>query len=786
MPCPTVEGDTGSEKRGAKLFPSNPAKDLYEINKSFVSTPLKFRLSDSEWLVPFGVVMAGFFAADDSIERELPTSKSLISRSNSFSNYGAVALGGVVAGSYLVGSFKDDSYLRDTGWMAGEAALESVGVDELLKTAFGRQRPNEGTGSGGFFQGGASFPSLHTTAAWSVATVLASRYPGPLTKLLSYGGASAISAARLTGRNHFASDVFIGAALGWYIGHQIVRREDLKDAGEQNWGTFVRDNTEGPHRGTGSPEVPIDSWIYTAIDRLQSLGVTHTAYLGMRPWTRSECARLVLEAVDSAGEHDGGSDSVTETIDALRKEFAVENGDTEQRPNLVFDSLYQRAGAISGRPLTDGWHTAQTLIDDYGRPYQEGFNSITGVSVRANAGPFAFSVRGEYQHAPSTAALPQYVREAYAFGDSLPYVTNQLPVAPGLPTPAINRFRLLESTVSFSLGDWQTSFGKQSLWWGQSYGGDLMFSNNAEPVYMLRLTKTHPLRLPGILGWLGPIRTDNFLGQLQGQRFVRLTNKFILNGSYDQTLSPQPFLYGSKFSLMPTANLEIGVGLTTVLGGQGRPLTFGNFAHTFSFTGSAQNSDPGDRRTSFEFRYRVPKLRKWLTLYANSMSEDQPSPIAYPRQSAMNPGVYIPQLPKLGRLELRVEGVYTDLPGQVYSAGYYYYNAHYTDGYRNYGQIIGDWVGRQGVGVQAWTKYKFRNLNDVELSYRHQTVDKAFIEGGNLSDFSVKSNWMIRPNLQATAFFQYEYWRFPVLASERRSNISSWIQFTFRPRWSLR
>src|SRR5580698_3071801 len=36
----------------------------------------------------------------------------------------------------------------------------------------------------------------------------------------------------------------------------------------------------------GSPYIPLDSWMYTSLTRLYSLGYLDTAFLGLRPWTR--------------------------------------------------------------------------------------------------------------------------------------------------------------------------------------------------------------------------------------------------------------------------------------------------------------------------------------------------------------------------------------------------------------------------------------------------------------------------------------------------------------------
>ncbi len=71
-----------------------------------------------------------------------------------------------------------------------------------------------------------------------------------------------------------------------------------------------------------------------------------------------------------------------------------------------------------------------------------------------------------------------------------------------------------------------------------------------------------------------------------------------------------------------------------------------------------------------------------------------------------DPGVYLPSLPKIRKLDFRMEGGYTNLPKLTYPA-YYYANAHYIQGYTNYGQIIGSWIGRQGSGGQISSTYWF-------------------------------------------------------------------------------
>jgi hypothetical protein len=73
----------------------------------------------------------------------------------------------------------------------------------------------------------------------------------------------------------------------------------------------------------GSPYVPLYSWIYPVLDRLATLGLFDYAILGLKPWTRLECARLVSEAGDRL--RDAGSETEAARLyDSLRPEFSSE------------------------------------------------------------------------------------------------------------------------------------------------------------------------------------------------------------------------------------------------------------------------------------------------------------------------------------------------------------------------------------------------------------------------------------------------------------------------------
>src|SRR5262249_46060872 len=148
-----------------------------------------------------------------------------ISHYNNFSNAGVAALVGGAGGMWVLSHFNHNDHWRETGFLAGQAAIHSFVMTESLKYSLRRERPYQGDGTGPFFQaGGTSFPSEHSAAAWSIAAVIAHEYPGPLTKFLAYSAASMVSYSRIRAEKHFPSDVLIGALLGQLAAHQVYKK----------------------------------------------------------------------------------------------------------------------------------------------------------------------------------------------------------------------------------------------------------------------------------------------------------------------------------------------------------------------------------------------------------------------------------------------------------------------------------------------------------------------------------------------------------------------------------
>jgi len=206
-------------------------KDIGHDQAGIWTSPLRISPRDAFWLVPFAAGTGVALHYDAQAQQNLGIDKSRIDTSNTISGFGSsyVLLGGA-AGFYFLGLGTHNQHLAETGRLGAEAVLDSFLVVEALKLATNRERPNEGNGQGGFWPHGTrsyeldgSFPSGHATETFALARVIASEYPSKPVQVAAYAFALAISASRVTARQHFPSDVLVGGTFGYLIGGYVVR-----------------------------------------------------------------------------------------------------------------------------------------------------------------------------------------------------------------------------------------------------------------------------------------------------------------------------------------------------------------------------------------------------------------------------------------------------------------------------------------------------------------------------------------------------------------------------------
>src|ERR1035437_7469408 len=137
-------------------------------------------------------ITAAIAVSDERIMKPVQATQSFNGFNKAFSGLNtATGMEVFPAVFYAIGLMRKDTYAQHTVLLAGEAIIDSVVLTTVLKDIDRRYRPNTVPPGGdlsaswfkqtqGSYVGGVgSFPSGHTIAAFSLATVFADRYPNP-------------------------------------------------------------------------------------------------------------------------------------------------------------------------------------------------------------------------------------------------------------------------------------------------------------------------------------------------------------------------------------------------------------------------------------------------------------------------------------------------------------------------------------------------------------------------------------------------------------------------------
>jgi hypothetical protein len=267
---------------------------------------------------------------------------------------------------------------------------------------------------------------------------------------------------------------------------------------------------------------------------------------------------------------------------------------------------------------------------------------------------------------------------------------------------------------------------------------------------------------------LGGFRLDLIGGKLSGHQ-----------------LPPRPLLNGQKLTWNLTKDFEMGFTRWSLFDGQGvhgfnaASVIRNLFANGATFGNAI---DPGDRKSGFDFRWRLPGLEKRVTLYSDFYADDEPNPLTSPRRSAFSPGIYLASLPGLPRWDLRVEAPSTRL-GADQGGTFLYWNSVYQDANTNKGNLLGSWVGRDGRGLFVQATYWHSARSQVQFCYRQNRTGSAFLPGGGTQDDgSVRGLIQVTPDWAMDISAQYERYFIPLLGGQRHDIVAA-VQMTYTPRW---
>lgn len=398
--------------------------------------------------------------------------------------------------------------------------------------------------------------------------------------------------------------------------------------------------------------VPVGSWVYPALERLEAEGLLSSGVLTNRPINRDVAASLVSEA-------EGRSHSKTagRIIEKLKKEFATELSGAQRNYLRPFDEATLKYLYAEGVP-----HLFN--VNNKGDEVGNGSNFRLGFDAAAGLG----------------GLLSVYLNPEARYPDGMGGDNGDVV--------------LVEGVAALQSLNVELTAGRQALWWGPGHHGSLLLSDNARPFDLIKLTNPRPTVLPWVLKYLGPVKLTAFVTELEDERFI-----------------PSPYLAGLRLDIRPHRYVSAGFARTAIFGGAGRNVDASVVWDII--TAQSENNfaeEPGNQLGSVDLKVILPFDFQKVVLYGEIGGEDEAGSL--PSRVAYLFGAYLPAAFGVDRLDLRFEygetyiGKYPDL----------WYNHHlYQSGYTYYGRVIGHHMGTDAKDLFASAVY-YSDIGDFQAT----------------------------------------------------------------------
>lgn len=212
-------------------------RDILRDQGTIWTSPARLHTRNLEWLAPLALATGAAIATDHRAMTQVVSLNPDFNQANIDASNALIGLWlATPAAVYGYGHFEQNDHARQAGILTAEAMLDGVVVEQGMKLIFWRERPGVDSSRGRFFQSSAgidsTFPSSHSLIAWSAASTLAGETSSHWTQFALYSAAASVSLTRVMGQQHFPSDVLVGSATGWLIGHYVSHRHHRHSLGE--------------------------------------------------------------------------------------------------------------------------------------------------------------------------------------------------------------------------------------------------------------------------------------------------------------------------------------------------------------------------------------------------------------------------------------------------------------------------------------------------------------------------------------------------------------------------
>ena len=415
------------------------------------------------------------------------------------------------------------------------------------------------------------------------------------------------------------------------------------------------------HESYPDTDIPLEHWIYDALEDLALLGLTDIIGLNTRPISRLTAAYRVAAMIEDV-QNDGlefsilrdekamnkAEDLLYKLMDELEMELIkldVEVVFREDKPpkpitHKLFEGL--KLELLYGK--LDDCNAKSVRLDN-----KRGWNLREGINGRAS-----FRSWANWENILDVSVEPVF----YGSKDK-------------------NSITLDEAFIEAAYKNVELGAGRTSLWWGPGHHGALLISNNTRPLYLAKIGNVNPFRIP-YLEKLGLWNINFFTAKLFGE---------------ESRPVKEPYLSGLRVEFSPHKRLNLGATHTIMWGGEGAGhVSATDFLDMFLSKLGGGGDEPENHLISFTGEWAVPGLNALIPLASGALlycevgAEDEDGGL--PSHIGGLGGVKIVDLFMAEDLSFVAEYAKTD------SVWYTHYL--YQDGYTSGGNMLGHHVGSDG------------------------------------------------------------------------------------------
>ena len=445
-----------------------------------------------------------------------------------------------------------------------------------------------------------------------------------------------------------------------------------------------------------SSNIPLDSYIYTYLDKLDGLGYLNDMQTGTKPYTRMQAAKWLQSIMGILSTDGDVPPYVWSMIDQLRTDLSHELSVLKGEENVKI--------AIKEASWSNSHYNGQALAHPRTKSVYQPLN------VNSNG----YHLAEDF----NTALTLEF--EGIVNNYFLIHAT------PHLLYNDDEDFELsLESGyIKTHLGNMGIQLGKDAMWWGQGQRGSLLLTNNMTPLTTLKLTNIEPIEFYQMLSFLGEMNTTVFFSKLED----------------DRTDVRDPSFAGVRMDFTPTSNFTFAGAFSGIIGGEGRELSSSDYLDLITGKNADNTQDEKwNLIAGIDFRWRLPKLNG-VQLYGEIYGEDQAGSFPpLPYKNAYLLGLYFPRLTSDGSWDLQVEAARTN--------NVWYIHWVYRDGYTYDNNIIGDSMGHNAERFYARLNHYSADSSVLSLHGEYLVMNKSAAQPQTVSSFWLSHLFMIKNDL---------------------------------------